>query len=351
MAACFNGGMRLLVVGGGWFVGREIVTSVLRRGWDVTVFNRGRTSVQPAGVPVIRGDREDHADLVRLAGHGPWDVVVDVAGSVPAVVRDMARVLAPVAARYVLMSTVSVYRDWPHVPVDESSPLWPSDPDYDPGTRRWDPDAYGPLKAGCELAVRREFGDRLLLVRSHVILGPGEYVGRLPWWLRRVSQGGRVLAPAPPERCIQPVDVRDVACFITDLVERGVTGVFNVAAPPGRAAYRDLLEACKAATGSDAVFVWVDGQWLAGRGVAEWTEIPLWRTLPAAWAMDTSRAQATGLRCRPLSETVQDTWQWLRSGGRAVEHERSAEHGISHVREMRLLAEWDRAGFPSAGSC
>jgi nucleoside-diphosphate-sugar epimerase len=343
--------MRLLVVGGGWFAGRAIVAEVLRRGWDVTVFNRGRTSALPAGVSFVRGDREDHADLARLAGHGPWDAVVDVAGSVPAVVRDIARVLAPVAGQYVLVSTVSVYRDWPHAPVDESSPLWPADPDYEPGTRRWDPDAYGPLKAGCELAVRREFGDSALLVRSHVILGPGEYVGRLPWWLRRVSQGGRVLAPAPPGRHIQPVDVRDVACFLTDLAEKGATGIFNVAAPPSGATYQDLLEACRAATGSDARFVWVDEPWLAERGVAEWTEIPLWRTLPTAWAMDTTRAQAAGLRCRPLAQTVRDTWQWLGSGGQPVEHERSAEHGISREREAQLLAEWDQAGFPAAGPC
>ncbi|MEU7695228.1 MULTISPECIES: hypothetical protein [Microbispora] len=38
--------------------------------------------------------------------------------------------------RYVVMSTISAYRDWPHRPVDETSPLWDGDLDLDPGTRR-----------------------------------------------------------------------------------------------------------------------------------------------------------------------------------------------------------------------
>ncbi|MFD8819982.1 NAD-dependent epimerase/dehydratase family protein, partial [Streptomyces sp. NPDC059627] len=34
--------MRLLVLGGTEFVGRAVVEAALGRGWEVTVFNRGR---------------------------------------------------------------------------------------------------------------------------------------------------------------------------------------------------------------------------------------------------------------------------------------------------------------------
>ncbi|MFI9030073.1 hypothetical protein [Streptomyces sp. NPDC053560] len=60
------------------------------------------------------------------------------------------------------------------------------------------------------------FGDRAVFLRPGVILGPEEYVGRLPWWLTRAERGGRILAPAPADRRIQPVDVRDVAAFALD---------------------------------------------------------------------------------------------------------------------------------------
>ncbi|MGW2036327.1 NAD-dependent epimerase/dehydratase family protein, partial [Streptomyces sp. NPDC001811] len=41
--------MRLLVLGGTEFVGRAVVEAALRRGWEVTVFHRGRHQ-PPAGV-------------------------------------------------------------------------------------------------------------------------------------------------------------------------------------------------------------------------------------------------------------------------------------------------------------
>ncbi|MFA1543510.1 NAD-dependent epimerase/dehydratase family protein [Actinomadura monticuli] len=342
--------MRLLVVGGSWFVGREIVSAAIHRNAEVTVFNRGRSGPVPSGVNFVQGDWENHADLLRLAENGPWDAVLDVAGSVPAIVRDVARALAPVTRRYVFISTISAYRDWPYEPVDEASPLWDGDPDYEPGTRRWDPDAYGPLKVGCEKAIRREFGDDVLTIRPHVVLGPREYVGRLPWWLGRIARGGRVLAPAPADRGFQPVDVRDLAEFTVDRAMRGDAGVFNVAAPVGRDTYGDFLDACAEVTGSSAEFVWADEQWLVKRGVTEWTELPLWRALPTAWSMDTGRAQAAGLRTRPLLETVCDTWAWLQAGGRPIDHERFAEHGIDPEREERLLAEWDRVSSRAPGS-
>lgn len=313
----------------------------MRRGHDVTVFNRGRTPVPP-GVVHLRGDWERAVDVDQLGSAGPWDVVIDVASTIPALMQRLTRALSPLTDRYIFISTISAYQDWPHKPVDEDSRLWAADPGYDPGTRAWDPDAYGPLKVGCELAAASEIGtDRLLVLRPHVVLGPREYVGRLPWWLSRTALGGRTLAPAP-DRSIQPVDVRDLADFTLDRAEAGDATVYNVASPPGRDTFGGLLAACREVTGSDAVVEWVDEQWLIDQGVRQWTEIPLWRALPTAWSMSTTRAQAAGLVCRPLRDTVADTWAWLQSGGRPVSHERSPEHGLTPEREKELLAAWRR---------
>lgn len=342
--------MRLLVLGGSWFVGRTMARDALRRGWDVTVFNRGRSGVVPDGVQLIRGGRERSADVGRLAMAGPWDAVVDVAGSIPAVVRNTALTLRKVTARYAFISTISVYRDWPHQPVDEGSPLWRGEPNHDPGTRAWDPDAYGPLKVGCEIAAREAFGDeRLLIVRPHVVLGPHEYVGRLPWWLNRMRRGGQVLAPGP-DRAIQPIDVRDLCRVTLDQVEGDARGIFNVASPVGRDSYGDMLNACVDAVAGVgerlAEIVWVDEDWLTEKGVVQWTELPLWRNAAAPWGMDVGKAMNAGLTSRPLAATVADTWAWLRDGGRPVAHERFTEHGMAPEREARLLAEWSLRRVP-----
>jgi 2'-hydroxyisoflavone reductase len=336
--------MRLLLLGGTWFLGRVFVEEAFRQGHRVTTFNRGRSGDDVPGVEVLRGDREDRASLERLASGRTWDAVVDTSGYVPRVVRESARVLADHAGRYLFVSTVSVYEGWPVEPLSEESAVLecPADagPDFGADDPRGYPTQYGFQKAGCERAVYEAFGGHALVLRPGVILGPYEYVGRLPWWLRRVARGGRVLAPGNPDRQIQPIDARDVAGFMLKGLEVGLAGMFNVAAPIAHATYGSLLSDCIAATGSPTELVWVDDEFLLKHGVRQWTEIPLWRTYAGTWCVATDRAKAAGLRCRPLGETVQDTWAWLVEDGGAVLHQRQDEHGITPAREAQLLTAW-----------
>lgn len=317
----------------------------------MTTFRRGRTGADAEGVATIRGDRTDFGDLKRLAAAGPWDVVVDTSSFVPRETLQMARALEPVAARYVLVSTVSVYRGWPTEPLSEASEVLecPADagPDYgydgDPG-----PSTYGFGKAGCERAVAETFGaERAGILRPGVILGPRDYVGRLEWWLRRMYRGGRVLVPGRPERSIQPADVRDVASFA---LMPELAGVFNLTAS-GRDTMGHMLDACRQVTGSRAELEWVaDQQWLVSQGVRQWTELPLWRTYRGAWAVDSERARDAGFTTRPIRDTVSDTWEWLNSGGAPVRHDRAAELGISPERERALLGLWDAAQRDHCGA-
>lgn len=338
-----HGGVRLLVLGGTWFVGRALAESAVARGWNVTCFNRGRTGRDVQGVETVHGDRTVRADLERLAQHGAWDAVVDTGAYEPPDVRLTASTLAGTVGCYVVVSTVSAYQDWPSLPTSEGSPTWPARLD----ARESDPDiaamagpiAYGTLKAGCELVARQLFGERVLVLRPGVVLGPYEYVGRLETILRRAARGGRMLVAGEPERSVQPVDVRDLSFFVLDQIEAQQSGTFNVVAPDGHATYGGLIDACVAATSADVELVWVEPAWLGSRGVAEWTELPLWRTPSGTWAVDGRRAQEAGLVCRPLADTVADTWAWLQHD-KPVHHPRAAEHGLDAEREAQLLSAW-----------
>lgn len=326
------------MLGGTRFLGRALVDEAVRRGWEVTTFNRGVSAEDRVGVHAVHGDRSRRSDLARLSGFGPWDVVVDVAGVISAQVRDAAQVLQRVCDRYAFVSTVSVYRDWPAEPVDEQSPLHAGDPDAAPDSWTWGTGVYGPLKAGAETAVQREVGDgRWLIVRPGVILGRHEYSSRLTWWLQRIAAGGRVVAPGDPGRSIQPVDVRDVACFIWDQAAVAVSGVFNLAAPGVRDRFKDLVDACVDVTGSDAVPLWVDDRVLIDAGIKQWTQIPLWRTAAGTWRVDSAKALKHGFQCRPLLETVADTWEWMCGGGVPYADPRAAQHGLSADVESKLL--------------
>jgi 2'-hydroxyisoflavone reductase len=339
--------MRLLVLGGSWFLGRAVVEQALCDGWDVTVFRRGTgdpsdgTGLGRCGGHLVRGDRADPRDLARLTETGPWDGVLDACGYVPANVRTVAAALEPVSARMVFVSTVS---DWPAQPVTETSPLL----DCRPDAKSWDGGVgvpgggrYGRFKAGCERAVLEVFGpERTTILRPGVLLGPREYAGRTRWWCERLERGGRVIAPGRPGRRIQPVDVRDAARFALALLRTETSGVFNVAGP-GNVTFADYLHACRAATGSDAQLAWIGDDFLQTAGVRQWIELPLWRTHRGTWAVNAARARAHGLTIRPLAETVLDYWHWQRSAEAAPGHERARGYGLAEERETAVLRAWD----------
>lgn len=217
----------LLVLGGSGFVGPAVVEAGLARGFAVTTFHRGAGGAGHPEVEVVRGDRNDPAGLAPL-GRRDWDLVVDTWSAAPRAVRDGADALRDRVGRVVYISSCSVYRPPPPHGADESTPTV----DADPGAEATD---YAADKRGAEIAYQQAFGDRVLLARAGLILGPREDVGRLPWWLGRMARGGDVLGPGPPELPIQYVDARDLASFVLDAASAGQAGAFNVISRRGHA--------------------------------------------------------------------------------------------------------------------
>jgi len=261
--------MNLLLIGGTSFLGRHTATDALRRGWTVTTFNRGRSGPDVEGVEALRGDRASDDDLAALAGRS-FDVVVDTCGFVPAVVGRSVRVLAGSGAHYVFVSSISATTTWPGAPTPDGLDGQECRSDAGP-----DDGDYGKLKAGCERAVTEEFGDRSTIVRAGLILGPHENVGRLPWWLERISRGGEVLAPGDPATPMQLVDARDLAHFMLGAGADRVSGTFNATGPRGNASMGSWLGDAVTATGSGARLTWVADDFLVERSVESWTELPL----------------------------------------------------------------------------
>ncbi|MGN9762190.1 SDR family oxidoreductase [Streptomyces sp. SD31] len=331
--------MRLLVLGGTEFAGRAVVEAALGRGWDVTVFNRGRHE-PPAGVRLLRGDRTASDGLAALAEHtGEWDAVVDTWSAAPRAVRDAARLLRGRAGRYVYVSSRSVYEWAPPAGYGEDAPLVEG---AEAGADQTD---YPRDKRGGELAAVEEFGaDRSVLVRAGLILGPYENVGRLPWWLGRIARGGPVLAPGPRDLPLQYIDVRDHAEWILGAVERELSGPYNLTSRQGHTTMGEFLDACVATVGGNAELRWTEPEVILDAGIEPWTQLPVW--VPpgsdmhdALHSADVSRAVATGLRCRPVEETVADTWRWLTDiGGTAPMRPDRTSKGLDPEVEAKVLA-------------
>ncbi|MFI6013875.1 SDR family oxidoreductase [Streptomyces sp. NPDC051243] len=331
--------MRLLILGGTEFAGRAVAEAALGRGWEVTVFHRGRHA-PPAGVRSLHGDRTTPDGLAALAqATGDWDAVVDTWSAAPRAVRDSARLLRGRAGRYVYVSSCSVYAWAPPVGYAEDAPLVEG---AEAGAEQTD---YARDKRGGELAAVEAFGaERSVLVRAGLLLGRYENIGRLPWWLTRIARGGPVLAPGPRELPLQYVDIRDLAKWILGAVEGKLSGAYNLMSPRGHTTMGELLDACVAATGSDAELRWTDPDVVLGAGIEPWTQLPVWvppgsEGHAALHGADVSRAVGAGLRCRPVAETVADTWHWLRQiGGTAPQRPDRPAVGLDPEVEAKALA-------------
>ena len=300
--------MRTLILGGTVFLGRHVAAEALERGHELTLFTRG-VHGGIDGAEHLIGDRA--GDLSALEGR-EWDVVVDTSGYEAEHVARSSALLGD--AHLVFVSSVNVYPAWPEGAVDEDSAVWEEGDDY------------GAQKAESERVAEAAMPGRVSAVRAGLLCGPHDNVFRLPWWVRRIAAGGRVPAPGDPERTVQLIDARDLAAWMLDLGERRVAGAFNGTAPRDRTTMREVLEAAVAATGSGAELVWIPDERLLEAGVEPWTELPLWLPAAGTWDVGTERAQAAGLRCRPIAETVADVWAWLRDGGEAELDDWRSEH-------------------------
>ena len=321
--------MDILLLGGPRFLGYALIEAALTGGHRITMFNRGRTNPQLfAEVERIQGDRDGGLDA--LAGRC-WDVVIDTCGYTPRVVRRSAELLAPNVDRYIFISSISVYREPVSPQAAENAPLAAL---ADESVEQVTGETYGALKALCERAVQDVFGERSLIIRPGLIVGPHDPTNRFTYWVTRIADGGDVLAPDDRSAPVQVIDVRDLAEWTLRMAEARTGGVFNATGPVQPLTLEETLLACKAAAGSDATLVWADPQLVLAAGVQPWTELPLWA--PGEEALNQvsiAAALAAGLTFRPLHRTIADTLAWART----QEPPAAGSAGLAREKEAEVL--------------
>ncbi len=329
--------LKILVLGGTGFIGPHMVREALRRGHEVSLFNRGRTNNELfPDLKLYKGDR--NSGLQSLEG-GNWDVVVDNSGYVPRHVEDSARLLSSVVSHYLYVSTISVYAVSP-APITEESPLATME---DESVEEVTGETYGPMKGLCEQRVLTEVGaDRTTILRPTYICGPGDRTDRYTYWPVRTLRGGEMLWPGTPEDDIQIIDVRDFANFTVACVEQKTPGIFNTVTPLRSFKMGDLMEDSLAVTGSDMAPVWVDKAFIAENEVADGGGLPIWEHPDGEYAplslVDGRRAIAAGLKNRPTRETARDTISWWKT--LPADRSDNLRAGLSAEKEADLLRSW-----------
>ena len=252
-----------------------------------------------------------------------WDACIDTCAYVPRAVRIAAGVLSGNVNRYLLISTISVYKD-PVAGSDEDAPMIE---EGDPSNEVVDSESYGFLKVLCEREVVASFGPEALLIRPGIVIGPHDPTDRFTYWVARIGSEAKVISPAGPDRPVQWIDARDLGTFALHALEGGLTGPYNVVGEP--TTLRGVLGTIRSELNPSCEFVELD---MESHSIAPWTDLPL-VVDPGygTFQLSIKKAAASGLSTRTLSASVGDTDAWWREQGRDL------KTGLSWERHSELL--------------
>lgn len=338
-----SGPLKILILGGTGFLGPAVIESAKKRGYSITLFNRGRTEKRKpgqfdgedkifgnrdpdkyAGTKVVDGREVDDessvkglSELEKAVKEGrTWDGVIDTSGYFPRHAKASAEVLAKATKHYVFISTVSVYPDNDKPGADESAPVGTV---TDPENEQFGADMsrYGPLKAACEAEVEKVFPGRASNIRAGFIVGPNDTSDRFTYWPLRAQRGGEFLVPGSESDPVQIIDVRDLADFALHCIEKNIAGVFNALGPAKVLTNKDVIDACvasgKAHGGPGSTPVYIPYEFLGSNGVPAGA-LPI--LLPNAGdfagfhTRSNAKAVAAGLTFRPVRDTVDAILEW-----------------------------------------
>lgn len=325
----------LLILGGTAWLGRELARQAVAAGVAVTCLARGDSGPVAEGATLVVADRAlpGAYDLVRGTS---WDAVVDVSWQ-PDLVRAATDALADAAARWIYVSSGSVYADTATPGADEDAALLQPLTSGPASTEQ-----YGEAKAGCEALVTDRVGvDRTLLARVGLIGGPGDPSDRFGYWVSRfaLANDEEVLVPVSPALSTQVVDVRDLAAFLLRCGDRAVSGPVNVSGEC--LPFETVIDASAEVARFTGARVPVSPAWLAEHDVEPWAgprSLPLWLPLPeyaGFGSRSTARAVELGLTRRALDATLADVLADERSRGL----DRPRRAGLSRDDERALLEE------------
>lgn len=326
--------MRIVVLGGSVFLSRAVAARALDAGHEVVCVNR--SGGRPEGAEHVRWDRADDRppEDPALAG---IDAVVDVARQPPWVRDAVARWPS---VHHLFVSTINVYdHEAPGVGTGGGpgrTPLVAAR--HDEVDLAAHPEAYGPLKVGCEEAVAR--AARATILRPGLVVGPGDPTGRFTYWPERLTRDdGPVLVSDRAAR-VQVIDVRDLAAWCVSLLEAGRIGVLDAVGPV--TSLGALLDDVARGVGAAPSWAEADDDDLSAAGVAPWMgprSLPLWLPRPdfdAMMTQDHAEPAAAGLAVRPIAETAADTLAWVRAerdAGREV-----STTGLTPAEEGEVLS-------------
>ncbi|MBR4719345.1 MAG: NAD-dependent epimerase/dehydratase family protein [Lachnospiraceae bacterium] len=223
--------MKILVVGGSYFLGRWFVQHAYKR-HEITVLNRGNIPIGLDNVTELVADRHNNDELCKLkALNFKYDAVVDFCAYYRNDIRQILENLGATPGRYIYLSTVDVYKKQSGCALDESSELVDADEVMtDTEQRTNDPVEKGSGseaeyirgKALLEHELITECDSRNIRgvsVRPAILYGPGNYAPRESIYLEWIRRAGQIIHPVDSDGYFQMLYVSDAAMGLLKLCE------------------------------------------------------------------------------------------------------------------------------------
>jgi 2'-hydroxyisoflavone reductase len=296
--------MKLLIIGPTALAGRALLDLASQSGHEVTVLNR--TSLDRRRFPLVEWiDASAMESLDRVSGMS-FDCVFDLSGGLPEVSLRNALLLEGRSVFYVMLSSISVYRDFARVGLDEAYPT-AEVASHVVDLKLGDFSTYGARLALCERRIAEVFPRRAAVVRAGLLAGPYDVSDRVPRLIRRVASsvaGEKILVGSDPNQPVQLLDTRDLAALMLELASTRQSGVYN--AVGDATALGQVLAHLATATGREPEFTYLDDAVLARAGIMPMSQLPLWvpeRGYPGFFRVSSEEARRAGLAPRPLIDT------------------------------------------------
>jgi nucleoside-diphosphate-sugar epimerase len=235
----------ILVIGGTRYFGKLLVQRLLAAGHQVTIATRGHAP-DPFGnrITRIRVDRRnERAMLAAFAGVDSYDVVYDQMCYSPIDAAIAVKVFAGKCKRYVMASTIEVYRnlmghqDTPFAETDLNVLAQPIDTQYPWHDPKLATQSYVMGKVQAEAYLYRDGSLPLVTVRiGHVLAGYEDFTGRLAHYVDLARQYGP-LRYANAAACSTFLSAQVVSDFLVWVGMQSFTGPVNAGCDGGLSAF------------------------------------------------------------------------------------------------------------------
>lgn len=332
----------ILFLGGTDFVGPHIINEALRRGIEVTIFNRGLTNPDLfPNLEFIEGNRYPNIGkgLTGLLTDRQWDIVVDTWQKEPGCVNQTAQLLAGRCSHYIYISSIAVYKNYKSHGINE---------EYDvingvDSINSFDPNLdYSSRKAASEAAILKYFPKSSTIMRCGTIMGESwnpNNTEPVNYYAHNFVLGKPMILPNDPIATFQLVDVKDLASFVIKSIINLNYGIYNVTGPSRPLLFTEYLKIYHEASGSLSPIVWADPEWLIENGVKPWTDLPNWvrwnESEPGFYTIDNRKAIGAGLNFRDVNITLTENLPDLHLSN--LKHVK-VHSGLSDSRHKELIA-------------